>query len=344
MPPITRTTTRTTGAALRHELDTTPSWDVASSTADSLSELEDASASDAPYMASQDPDFWYPDGNVRLVTNDLVEFRLYQGILAQSSPAFKSIFDESALRTGRNACVVASLPECAQDIRYLLSVLMPRATTRWVTSVPSHAHNLRLILQPGKALFLDRPSFSVFSAVIRLGLKYEIVDLFKESMLINPMPCPPGFLPVHAIGVHNLSRLAGEWLPTAFICCCQLGASLVEGFEREDGSRETLISKDIALCGAVQVRLAKKHMRNALRVCKEEVSEECTSLERCCAVLHLISSDAGPFASVLEIAEERRSELCPSCWDMLEERDYVTRSLLWEDVETIVKKITRSMD
>ena len=58
--------------------------------------------------------------------------------------------------------------------------------------------------------------------------------------------------PAAAIGVVNIARLAGctSPLPTALLVCCALRENLIQGFEREDGTREKLTEDDFIRCYA----------------------------------------------------------------------------------------------
>ncbi|TBU37462.1 hypothetical protein BD309DRAFT_616750 [Dichomitus squalens] len=81
----------------------------------------------------------------------------------------------------------------------------------------------------------------------------------------------------HAVGVVNLSRFIGEakLLPTAYVVCCTLGASITKGFEREDGSREVLSPEDLSRCFGITNALIAASIAAASRVYTSRVSSTC---------------------------------------------------------------------
>ena len=116
------------------------------------------------------------------------------------------------------------------------------------------------------------PSIHVLSAWVRLGHKYQIDSLVEDALGLLRR-CYPGmslweltdsaggtieiYRPssiagVFAIGVVNLARLVDDkgLLPLALLECCKVGAEVVHGYEREDGSRELLSPDDLARCFA----------------------------------------------------------------------------------------------
>ena len=72
-------------------------------------------------------DFWFEDGNVVLVAQD-VAFRIYLGLLAAQSTVFADMLSVS--RPGADetyeGCPVVRLTDSPHDFAHLLSVLMPK--------------------------------------------------------------------------------------------------------------------------------------------------------------------------------------------------------------------------
>ncbi len=117
-------------------------------------------------------------------------------------------------------------------------------------------------------------TFDAISAYVRLGHKYQIDTLFDPSLAYlkacfttdfearrrwlrnNPNHIPTGWGvhpadKVFAVGVVNLARLVqcDAILPSALAVCCSLEATaLIDGFLREDGTRERLSGDDLNLC------------------------------------------------------------------------------------------------
>ena len=103
----------------------------------------------------------------------------------------------------------------------------------------------------------DSPSYEKVTAYVRLGHKYQMSHVLAQGMrylqdhfvsdfqrwcgkhpqwVTRGKYVPPGFEPIHAIGVVNSARLGG-WnniLPTALVICCSLAPQeLLSGFERK---------------------------------------------------------------------------------------------------------------
>ena len=125
-----------------------------------------------------------------------------------------------------------------------------------------------------------RPTYQAVSACIRLGHKYQLDHLLEAALgylrryyptdftthAHFPAP-PPSFRPIHSIGVVNLARLTGAYdlLPIALYECASLDAAeLLEGFQRDDGTREALSSTDLALCIRAQAALVRAHVERAV--------------------------------------------------------------------------------
>ena len=141
---------------------------------------------------------------------------------------------------------------------------------------------------------------------------------------------PPRFERIHAIGVVNLARLLGhpKMLPGALMACCLLETEIADGFEREDGTRETLTPEDLARCMVGRAKLLEANVRATLRILHPEVHPDCLRRDTCAGVLvgMLKKLEDGTvlysfrwdwtWTAYVEWADTRR-ELCPRCFDML---------------------------
>ena len=71
-------------------------------------------------------DIWYDDGNVVLQAQN-TQFKVYRGILAQSSPVFKDMFSfpQPPLEDAQlvDGCPVVHLSDSAEEVRYILRAL-----------------------------------------------------------------------------------------------------------------------------------------------------------------------------------------------------------------------------
>ncbi|KAM5533508.1 hypothetical protein V8D89_012845 [Ganoderma adspersum] len=214
----------------------------------------------------------YDDGTITLIAPN-VEFRASRGPLAQHSQVFRNMFPlklppPHRLRSDMSpVCPIVHLTDSPADLRHFLRALV-----------------LGVAVQDPPA----SPTFHAASAWIRLGHKYE-VDKFVGNGLqylrrfypstLSPDPAPPGIWagpikkgrPVDltgqsAIAIVNLARLTGsdDLLPLA-LECCTLGADILKGYTREDGTLEFMCADDLGLCfaakGALELSVVGAYLR-----------------------------------------------------------------------------------
>ena len=153
---------------------------------------------------------------------------------------------------------------------------------------------------------------------------------------------PSGFSDVSAIGVVNLARLTGEvsMLPSALLVCLTLGSEMVDGFEREDGTKENLTLEDLSLCIRAQAAIRTATVRSIFRRFKRVVSAGCKAKDSCKTMLRdamygveefagdLITGD--PFAPYTSFLKDEKIKVCASCLEMLDERDDKERMEIWK--------------
>lgn len=174
-----------------------------------------------------------------------------------------------------------------------------------------------------------------------------------KTFVLSDTHIPPAFSAEHAIGVVNLARLLDEpsLLPAALLACCQLtGPTLVAGFEREDGTRETLTPEDLGLCIQAKEALIRASVGLALRVCAPKASYKCDSGETCGRAIqafyntietrkdHLTS--VNPFVDWLKPWTngcKRRAEApCSRCIIAFAARNEMERHVLWARLPSIL--------
>ncbi|OJT09463.1 hypothetical protein TRAPUB_14066 [Trametes pubescens] len=291
---------------------------------------------------TRDEEFWYDDGTIILVAGN-VEFRVYKGILAENSSVFRDMFSlpqppisSSDVPSSENGCPIVHLSDSPEDLRHILRV-------------PFEAPK--------------DPSFAAIAAAARLGHKYQMTRLLEQALTYlktyytNDYDAwqkkeswnPPGFHDEDAIGVVNLARFLGETslLPTALLACCQLGRDLINGFAREDGTREQLTLDDIGLCLEAKPRLVQESSRTVLHVFEPMASVRCLSAGKC----------RGGFRRILKMVEDRVAdvvgtdpfrylfkalgadadgELCQNCRAMAESREYAETRRVWARLPEIL--------
>ncbi|TBU45385.1 hypothetical protein BD309DRAFT_1017834 [Dichomitus squalens] len=284
-------------------------------------------------LLKRDEELWYEDGNLVLIANN-VEFRLFKGPLVAQSLVFKDML---------------SLPQPPSlDNHSREHVSGPSYATVHLhgDSLPDLRHFLRMFV--GHSIpfgGLSDPTYHQLSSVIRLAHKYQCekllgscVDYLKRFYHDNfeawrdSTTCitPPNLERIHAIGVVNLARLLGQdkMLPGALMACCLLETGIVDGFEREDGTRETLSNEDLARCMVGRAKLLEANVQATLRILHPEVHEDCMRRDTCGEVLLklLKTLEEGTvlysfrwdwtWTAYVEWADTRR-ELCPRCFEML---------------------------
>lgn len=173
-------------------------------------------------------------------------------------------------------------------------------------------------------------------------------DTWYPSNLVRP----PSFQAINSIGVVNLARLTGEvrMLPTALMDCCTLGAEIVEGFVREDGTRETLSAEDLGRCFVGRTKMAQASARIAHQMFRQVVAPNCKHTTCCARVLQRMLNDIGNakddviscvdwYASWMVYVDSRdeERELCIRCYKMLEgERPKRLQKDVWQNLPAML--------
>lgn len=151
----------------------------------------------------------------------------------------------------------------------------------------------------------DPPSFHQVSAYARLGHKYQIDSLLAQALeylekahpanlgvwqksFENVYTQSPGaqdsrWSLAYAIGVVNIARLTGceVILPSALLVCCSLDEKLVLGFEREDGTQETLSLQDVGLCLRAARSLPEDGAEMLADISESRLSSSCETAKKC---------------------------------------------------------------
>ena len=288
------------------------------------SAIDDLSNEDV--VPQPDEEFWALDGTVILVAGK-TKFRVYRGILTEHSTVFSEMFalpqpESAASEVSSPGCPVVELQDSEEDIRCLLRLLIPRRQNR----LAIHTLSPRPSILTGLAIrfFKEVPPFDDLSAYVRLGHKYQIEDLLEQSLQLlercfphdykhwvdsklSARTLPPPIKPVHAISVVHLARLTGRTsiLPLAFAYCSTLGAALVQGYTRPDGTHDTLDLEDLDKCLKLAPQLAQANLDTVVgpfidswKPCpKCEGDRECVSY-----AIGYLSGYTGPFQQVTSTA------------------------------------------
>ncbi|KAI1786049.1 hypothetical protein LXA43DRAFT_80879 [Ganoderma leucocontextum] len=296
--------------------------------------------------APRDEELWLNDGNIVLVSQGRVMFKVYRGLLAAQSPIFADMFAVAS----SNSCAhfggvpTVHLMDSSEDLRHLLRALVP-STQRSVF----------------KSEFGD---FTIhqLSALIRLAHKYQIEDVQKQAIAALRVSYASDFQAWEkresqrvigkasvssGIEVIFLARLVDEpkMLPTAFYMCSLASGFIVDGWRREDGTLQTLDNSDLRRLingyGALRQRAALMlsrvfnvdpsygvlgmHCHGPLTRAYHQEVKICKPMNF--KLLHSWKGMINQWAT--------KYSFCEACAETLEERSTVERRALWDLLPTI---------
>ena len=77
-------------------------------------------------VPKKDDHYWLDDGNIVLIANNAVAFRVYKGLLARISPVFQDMFSMAQPNDVEKmeGCAVVRLQDHPQDLRAFLKIVM----------------------------------------------------------------------------------------------------------------------------------------------------------------------------------------------------------------------------
>ncbi|KAH9925145.1 uncharacterized protein B0H18DRAFT_933897 [Fomitopsis serialis] len=302
---------------------------------------------------SHDGEFWYDDGNVILVAQD-VGFRVYKGWLSAQSEIFRDMFNlpQPTPSTSQDdvfdGCPIVHVTDTVAEIRSLLAVLFSGRQCVYIRRV---------------AL-----KFDDIANCVRLAHKYGIQDLLEDSLEELKRYFPESFDawdcrlkcndPADAIVAVNLARLTNteSILPAALYSCCQLdGDDILEGRVRGDGVIETLSSEDLARCFDGKAKLCTRHMRHSFESIGALDNPHCKMADDHCrvAILKLQSfilrtslecGDAdvlGPWDGFIKAQDPKVKPrpawpICSSCITALRKREKIARIKVWSELPELL--------
>ncbi len=216
---------------------------------------------------------------------------------------------------------------------------------------------MKLLNLRGSFLKATEPSFDQISAYIRLGLKYELGELYDHSRAFLKHHDtddfktwtqakhwgPEYWYPNAAIGVVNLARLINEpsLLPTALLICVYIKEDVMQGFEREDGTRETLALDDIGRCLKASGAIRQATVGGVVRTFRDKVCTACKKQDSCMAALRraLQGLDKSnwllhscPIRLMPDDLLDPKEKLgtCADCTSMVKRRSRKERAALWD--------------
>ena len=134
--------------------------------------------------------------------------------------------------------------------------------------------------------------FDQIFAVVRLSHKYQVDDILQQAMthLTKHYTFRPGlsagvspFTPTHGIGAVSLAILTETpmILPRALLDCASLGSSVLDGWEREDGSVEHLSEAHLRLVLDARNRLIMEAFYSLKKIFGSLPGIYCTNWDSC---------------------------------------------------------------
>ncbi|KAH9925148.1 uncharacterized protein B0H18DRAFT_389171 [Fomitopsis serialis] len=310
----------------------------------------ESDSTDEPKEAfSRDEKFWYEDGNIVIVAQN-IGFRVYKGLLGTHSDLFRDMFSlPQPVPDVGDEYPVVHVTDTAAELRSLLAALSPKQ------------------FSPCRFLELDD-----LANCIRLAHKYSIKPLLQDYLeeleryfpdtldawekrvqLMNPALA-------YAIVAVNLARLTDtlSLLPAALYLCCQLEPNqLLEGYVRSDGTADTLSPDDVERCIGARSKLCSLYVLSLLKSTFVPImaNNECLGPGgRCNTSIHSIitrcigdSIEAGEGDALLswdklirsyEAKKQPRSQypLCAFCVKVLLRRERRRRIDLWSELPTLL--------
>ncbi|TCD68728.1 hypothetical protein EIP91_010012 [Steccherinum ochraceum] len=235
---------------------------------------------------------WLDDGNVVLVA-ERTAFKVLKSILSLHSEVFRDMFTipQPADAEMWEGCAVVHLQDSKKDLLYVLRALFDTRNAAWF------AYGSKL-------------PFTIVSAMLRLGSKYQIAQLRDDAIRRLSESFPPRlnqFLNCYTVGmpsedveiqnnavqfeladvciaVINLSRTCDtpQFLPPAFYLSAVIdNENLLSGWTDRDGNHWQLSPQDLLRClngrGALQ-NVVVKQQRPLLT---GTASTRCTSVRAC---------------------------------------------------------------
>ncbi|KAF7978933.1 hypothetical protein HWV62_44141 [Athelia sp. TMB] len=290
-------------------------------------------------------DIWYDDGNIIVLQAQSTQFKVYRGILAQSSPVFNDMFMlPQPIAAGTqlvDGCLVVHLfDDSAAEVSYVLRALSG--------------------LQRYAVAEIEMP-FAELSAFLCLGRKYDIPELYCEAQrrLFREIPAtldafdtfPERPNPQHWLSIQRpqspiylelviLARRTGllSILPYAFYRCCTRypAGTLINGAKRSDGSMLVLSAQDqlICLAGYRAMHDAQRATTLSWAWDPQAFFTTCTSPAVCRiarrSFIGLLSHKSAIAGLIKWARTDGHPDLCEACTGIVHQRHTTGRVQFWD--------------
>ncbi|KAI0710355.1 hypothetical protein C8T65DRAFT_695630 [Cerioporus squamosus] len=305
----------------------------------------------------RDPTFWFFDGNIVVIAQGNVAFRVHQGVLALRAEFFAGMFQHSLLvphgpsdEETIDGCPIIPLDDTTYDIRQLLLVM----------------YGQNRLKTP------EETTFPVIAALIRVGDKYGVHDLVDECMSYFRQMRPISlrsyksarehrsaikFAPHHAVEALHICRIVDpladdepDILIWMLFLCAQLDElQLRNGTAREDGTLEKLSDADIEQILMLKRELQRRGARALEAACdfglRPAVDDlQCNEQYHKFVVSHIPEQAkeafprGDPFESWImdKMFEAARSDwMCSGCFEVVLQTQLWMRKDCWDELPTL---------
>ncbi|RPD55033.1 hypothetical protein L227DRAFT_657196 [Lentinus tigrinus ALCF2SS1-6] len=224
----------------------------------------------------EDPDVWYPDGNLVIIAES-THFRTYTGTINKFSDNFLQLAEVThAVGTGYAAegCKVVRVTDSAHDLRHVLRIIHEgfyyRQRTQGVVEFEYHASAARLSNKYNLVAIAHQVTThlsELFPSSFDLWDKNESLRTDRTHMS-----------PEDAIEAVKLFRKLAwnDMLPAALYLCAQLSPEiLLGGHVRADGTLERLSRADRVLCIELKMTFIKESDAMFAQLCGKGRGQKC---------------------------------------------------------------------
>ncbi|KAK0194229.1 hypothetical protein F5146DRAFT_425845 [Armillaria mellea] len=295
--------------------------------------------SELPQRSSE---VWFTDGNI-IVQTESTQFRVYRGILAANSPVLS---DMLSLSQPDENDVVGSCPVHFHD------------------SPKDMVHFLKALHFPRHYQPLETTTWSIISAMLRLGKKYEVEHLFKPAFkhLSTLFPSTlSGWLSrtYESIETFNGLPLAAYQLAKETQCLSLLSASMysmivtmkvgrvLDGVTLPDGSHVDISQANKIMWCHMRNHFLTLQRTKILRFLFEDIPG-CQYQYQCNNVKYGIIRDLSKVSRAFDfpgcglfdvplVWEGVKAGLCMSCGNIAFEQWAVEREKVWENLPAMFK-------
>ncbi|KAI8974165.1 hypothetical protein BD414DRAFT_498336 [Trametes punicea] len=296
----------------------------------------------------RDEEIWFPNGNVIIIADNKVAFRLYRGVLSRLSEVFRGLFaiplppDSEEM----DGCPLVHLSDSPDDLKCLFMVLCRRKNYFYRRDEP-----------------IPVP-FSVLASLIRMGHKYGIQEVYNTALRrlkksytssmtewISPQLRKRYVktTELDAPAVIELARLTNnpDLLPSAYLACCSLHC-VARGRKRARDQVEPP-PWDLQNILAGRAKLVQRRALNLLALLRVPPCDNCARPEQCAMAVQrtlqridladlessLLDKDAFTSLSGWFWMRGQTERLCGPCTQASDKAELETREQTWRNLPEI---------